>query len=277
MEEQVPESSQIATELGEQDANRLLLQYLLLHRGSCDEGQLLKALKTLEVKDLNATEWQNRLNKWMASVNLTLNALDYKVSRLRNRSGGWSYVYVDLAPAEDTKGATRLNLDELNFVQWAIQRFLGDRSAIQARGSKSSVENAVDGILREKFGSSEFESLQLRLYHTSGSTELCQYEEMDALKVEYLLARLCQLRWFYETAEGRFGLDVRALAELQTYIREKYSVPDCSVCSELALEGIQCKCNENAWHVACLRHFLAHVGTSCPSCGSSLEQAVYMT
>ncbi|CEP62716.1 Smc5-Smc6 complex subunit NSE1 LALA0_S06e02080g [Lachancea lanzarotensis] len=277
MDEQPHNSSQLSAPLDEQDANKLLLQYLLLHRGACDEDQLLKALKTLEETDRNDNEWQSRLNKWMARVNLTLNALDYKVTRLRNRYGGWSYVYVDLAPAEDTKAATRLSLDELNFVQWAIQRFLGEKRAVEVEGSKSLIEDAVDVIFGEKFDSSDFQGLQLRLYHTCGSGELCQYEEMDAVKVENLLARLCQLRWFYETSHGRFGLGVRALAELQTYIRDRYNVLECTVCDELALEGVQCQCNEKAWHVACLRHFLAHVGTACPNCNSSLEQAVYMT
>ncbi|SCU82678.1 LAME_0C02388g1_1 [Lachancea meyersii CBS 8951] len=276
MEEQPSHSSQAGDELGEKDVNKLLLQYLLLHRGTCEEAQLLKALSTLDGSGRNEQERQARLKKWITSVNLALNALDYKVVRARNRFGGWSYVYVDLEPANDTKGATTLSPDDLKFVQWAIQKFLDQKDTMQVEGAKSTVENAVDRILSEKFGKSSFDGLQLRVYHTCGSTELLQYTDLDAMAAEHLLVRLCQLRWFYETNEGRLGLDVRALAELQTYLRERYDVPTCVVCKELALEGVRCQCGASACHVACLGHFLTHVGTECVSCGSSLERAVYM-
>ncbi|SCU85916.1 LADA_0D10792g1_1 [Lachancea dasiensis] len=278
MEGDPPEVSKNCKVLSEDDKNKYLLQYLLLHRGSCEEYQLLEALKTLDdSNDSGVESWEVNLKNRITNINISLRRLDYKVIRQMGRLGAWSYVYVDLAPGDDTKLATAFKPDDLKFVQWAINKFLGEDTEPQVvRGVKSKVENAVDQVLSERFGESHFAGLNKRVFYTCGSSELCQCEIINALQAEKVLSRLCQLRWFYESSQGRFGLDVRALAELQEYIKGRFDIPNCVVCNDLTLEGAMCQCSESAWHVTCLRHFLTHVGDTCQNCGGSMKDAIYM-
>ncbi|SCU97032.1 LANO_0E15016g1_1 [Lachancea nothofagi CBS 11611] len=278
MEESLTIGSQLDNVLSEDTRDKLLLQYLLLHRGSCEGTQLVKALEALDPTTLSHNDSSQMLKSWVTRINLALNVIDFKIVRQMGRLGEWNYVYVDLAPADDTKSATSLKPDDLTFVQWAIQRCLeDDKSAQEVNAVKSNVETAVDNVLSEKFSTSEFDGLKLKVDYTCGSTELCQYEELNALEVEGLLVHLCQLRWFYMTDQGRIGLDVRALAELQEYIQARFEVPVCVVCHEIALQGAKCQCGESAWHVSCFRHFVTHVGSSCAHCGEKVQQAVYMS
>ena len=279
------------TQLSEDNTCKYLLQYVLSRRGVCSEETLEKALQSLDGQEQR--RGGSRLAEVVGRINLKLSKLDYKLVRVRGSLGAWAYAYVDTAPSPDTRQATSLTIPELKYVQWCVKEMLEEPREVREVGEsvKGTVERAVDDILtrwnqqqqqqqeeEQQVDVDETkEGLQWRMSYSASSRQLCQFPDINVLDSERLLVKLCQLRWFYRSEQGQFGLDARAVAELQEYLRERYVVLECTVCAELVLQGVRCACAETAWHVACFGHQVAHVGDSCTRCQKSVLEAVYMT
>ncbi|KAM3164823.1 RING-type E3 ubiquitin transferase [Lachancea thermotolerans] len=280
------ESGGDEVQLSYEDKGKFLLQYVLSRRGVCSEKALAKALKTLERdgEQLEDSETEAQVVEMVGRLNVRLSALDYKLVRQRDQLGAWMYAYVDVSPSEDTKLATPLTIEELKYVQWCVREMLeAGQEVAEARGAKSAVERSVDEALVQSGSgrdelSAEFDSksLRFRVSYTAGARQLFQFDDLGPLETERLLTRLCQLRWFYRTNEGHFGLATRALSELQEYLRTQYTVPVCTVCDEVALRGVKCQCAEGAWHAPCFQHYVAHVSNACARCERPVLEAIYM-
>lgn len=85
----------------------------------------------------------------------------------------------------------------------------------------------VNRILVAATGDSNLAKWRKFSTFTVGSTNLFQFQELTATDIEDLLLRLCELKWFYRTQEGKFGIDLRCIAELEEYLTSMYNLNTC--------------------------------------------------
>ncbi|KOG97721.1 Smc5-Smc6 complex subunit NSE1 [Saccharomyces eubayanus] len=196
------------------------------------------------------------------------------------------FVYVNLASTEETKLATRFNQNEIEFIKWAIEQFMvNGETIIKGPALETSVVvKEINCILMAATGNSNLPKWVKSCTFTVGSTDLLQFQELTAMEIEDLLLRLCELKWFYRTREGKLGIDLRCIAELEEYLTSTYNLNTCQNCHKLVLQGVRCgheSCrNENnedgenglpqIWHVDCFKHYITHVSKNCDRCGSLL-------
>lgn len=203
------------------------------------------------------------------------------------------FVYINLASTEETKLATRFNQKEIEFIKWAIEQFImSGETIVEGIASDTSViVREVNRILIAATGDSNLAKWRKLSTFTVGSTNLFQFQELTATEIEDLLIRLCELKWFYRTKEGKFGIDLRCIAELEEYLTSMYNLNTCQNCHKLAIQGVRCgnescrgedeETGENSppqiWHIDCFKHYITHVSKNCDLCGSSLiTEGVYV-
>lgn len=203
------------------------------------------------------------------------------------------FVYVNLASTEETKLATRFNQNEIEFMKWAIEQFMiSGETIVEGPALETSIiVKEVNRILVAATGDSNLAKWRKFSTFTVGSTNLFQFQELTATDIEDLLLRLCELKWFYRTQEGKFGIDLRCIAELEEYLTSMYNLNTCQNCHKLAIQGVRCSnesCREEneetgenslsqIWHVDCFKHYITHVSKNCDRCGSSLiTEGVYV-
>ncbi|EJS42753.1 nse1p [Saccharomyces arboricola H-6] len=196
------------------------------------------------------------------------------------------FVYINSTSTEETKLATRFSQNEIEFIKWAIEQFMiNGKTVIEGPVSDTSViVKEVNRILIAATGDPDFKKWGKFSTFSVGSTDLLQFQELTAIEIEDLLLRLCELKWFYRTMEGRFGIDLRCIAELEEYLTSKYNVNTCQNCHKLAIQGVRCgnescrdeddETEENSspqiWHIDCFKHYITHVSKNCALCGSLL-------
>ncbi|CAI4045704.1 Smc5-Smc6 complex subunit NSE1 SKDI_12G0630 [Saccharomyces kudriavzevii IFO 1802] len=196
------------------------------------------------------------------------------------------FVYVNLASTEETRLASRFNQNEMEFVKWAIEQFMiNGEIVIEGSASDTSViVKEVSRILAEATGDSNLKKWVKFSSFTVGSTDLLQFQELTAMEIEELLLRLCELKWFYRTKKGKFGIDLRCIAELEEYLTSTYNLNTCQNCHKLALQGVRCgneacrdeddetgeNCPPQIWHIDCFKHYITHVSKNCDRCDSLL-------
>ena len=203
------------------------------------------------------------------------------------------FVYINLASTEETKLATRFNQNEIEFIKWAIEQFMiNGEAVIEDMASDTSViVREINRILVAATDDSNFTKWRKFSTFTVGSTALLQFEGLTATEIEDLLLRLCEYKWFYRTKEGKFGIDLRCIAELEEYLTSMYNLNTCQNCHKLAIQGVRCG-NESCrkedeetgessppqiWHVDCFKHYITHVSKNCDRCGSLLiTEGVYV-
>lgn len=218
------------------------------------------------------------------------------------------YVYINMESTEETKLATKFQEKEISFIKWAIDQFTNHATVIESTsngeiGSNiifkeinkllntlshqvSDLEDSgnIEGIQEAVRNRSEIVWNQF-ISFTARSTKLLQYEEMGAMETETLLLQLCELKWFYRDSNGRFGMDLRCLAELQDFLINEYELPTCQYCHQLTLQGVMCgnsDCHNSdtdsknpifqrhVWHLDCFNHYMIHVSQKCDNCHNSL-------
>lgn len=219
------------------------------------------------------------------------------------------YVYINVESSEETKLATRFQEKEISFIKWAIDQFVNNSTEILSI-SNNTIDSSIiykeinqlltsfsyqrkelkngfsdDDSDEEKYGEQNNIRWNSFITFTSRSTKLLQYENMGATEIEDLLLQLCELKWFYRDSNGRFGIDLRCIAELCDYLLNEYDLPLCQQCQQLTLQGVMCGnadcCNvENkeqnsifqrrVWHLHCFQHYMLHVSQACDKCNNSL-------
>ena len=312
------------------DIPRYLLQFLLSCQGVCHEYVLLSALvhigRDMSLPEQDAAQWHQALRTHMEAVNVNLEPLQYRVVLVNHGLGkraatatlprtlgldlgldlgplpdsGRFYVYVNTHSSTETRLATTLTPQQVEFTKWAVAQCCEQGGAVQTLSPQ--VAQASRQLRQDLSGSGSGTGTEWSLYasYSVGSTHLAQYPGLSAIEVEQLLAQLCERKWFARTADGRVGLDLRAATELDELLRETYGLPVCAVCSQVVLHGAACgnlaahtpeeeeedegegEGGESTggmtmWHVDCYQHYVAHVSKECPKCSASIvDNAVYV-
>lgn len=289
---------------------KLLLQYILRSRGIVHENVLLECLWELK-KDLgdfkenrSIKEWKEILNQCIVNINMKLKLLNFKLIRCSHPLGksiitkrmkylnngielpssNKFYVYVNLESTDDIKLATDFKLVEINFIKWALEVFIRSSKSLQVSTEFNSlIEIEINKILEDHF--KEKKQLIHVLTFTCGFSQLSRFEDgLNISEIEKLLNKLCELKWFYRTPQGMFGMDLKLLVELEGYLINNFDLPICLVCNTLVTQGIIClSCNEgkdytSSWHVDCFQYYLNHVSEKCKMCNNSLlDKCAYIT
>lgn len=311
------------------DIPRLLLNFIITARGICHENTLILALINLK-KDFEEFDpswsiqrWISELNEIIDRINIKLNTLNYKIVKINhgvgkneitnynnNETGNVSnkfYVYVNMQSTEETKLATRFQEREISFIKWAIDQFVNHAMTInsiqdnniEANKIYKEINSLLTSLPQQSRNDDEEETNTHNtprwnqfISFTARSTRLLQYDNMGATEVESLLVQLCGLKWFYRDSNGRFGMDLRCLAELQDFLINEFELPTCQYCHQLTLQGVMCG-NDNChatdteeqtsifqrrvWHLDCFQHYMQHVDQNCDKCQNSLlENSVYI-
>lgn len=229
------------------------------------------------------------------------------------------YVYINMESSEETKLATRFQEKEISFIKWAIDQFVNNGMQIQSISNNTIDSNIIYKEINQLLNSLSYQQKGRRrgliddddddsdeeayreqnnarwnyfISFTSRSTKLLQYENMGATEIEDLLLQLCELKWLYRDSNGRFGMDLRCIAELRDYLINEYALPLCQQCQQLTLQGVICgnaDCcgvenrgqdsifQRRVWHLDCFQHYMLHVDQNCDKCNSSLlKNCIYI-
>ncbi|KIY31848.1 hypothetical protein I305_05813 [Cryptococcus gattii E566] len=100
--------------------------------------------------------------------------------------------------------------------------------------------------------------------------------KMTKSHAESLLDALVSRGWLYKSKRIRFSLGVRALAELETYLKNEFDqyVKSCAQCKRVVSEGIACSnegCDCHIHNTCYARNIQRLANPVCPSCSSSFR------
>lgn len=206
------------------------------------------------------------------------------------------YVYINTQSTNETKLATNFTPKEIEFIKWSIQQFIDESNIIQYKSenfnSQDGIVTSINKILSEKTHNPQI-SWNQYISYAVGSTQLSNYKDFSPLETEHILKQLTDLKWFYRTSNGKFGMDIRCVAELQDLLVNNYDLPVCQICNKIVQMGVTCGNishftddnddnedgenldNENKptkviWHVDCFQYYMSHVSENCNGCNNSL-------
>ncbi|CAB4252121.1 similar to Saccharomyces cerevisiae YLR007W NSE1 Essential subunit of the Mms21-Smc5-Smc6 complex [Maudiozyma barnettii] len=263
-------------------------------------------------KDAVDAHIKQKFQQFILSVNhislndsLTSNMIDNE-AMMQVASGSLSlpqsnkyYVYINTQSTNETKLATKFTTKEIEFIKWAIEQFVTQGDIIEYKPPQltSSIIGNVNNILNDIDSNAlTTEGWNHFITYSTGSTQLSQFADMSPLEVEHVLRQLCDYKWFYRTSEGKFGMDIRCIAELEEFLASTYNLSACNICKKIVQIGVTCgnidehfskeydgsdedndtdNDNDNSpkkmvWHVDCFKYYLAHVSHDCKGCGKSL-------
>lgn len=94
---------------------------------------------------------------------------------------------------------------------------------------------------------------------------------MTKREAEALLDRFVADKWFIRSAAGAYSLSMRALLELQTYLREEFGdlIQECTLCMEIITKGQRCTvaaCSSRLHHHCAATYFRSMANPVCPTC-----------
>ncbi|OWZ27054.1 hypothetical protein C356_06750 [Cryptococcus neoformans c45] len=100
--------------------------------------------------------------------------------------------------------------------------------------------------------------------------------KMTKSHAESLLDALVSRGWLYKSKRTRFSLGVRALAELETYLKNEFDqyVKSCAQCRRVVTEGLACSnegCDCHIHNSCYARNIQQLANPACPSCSSSFR------
>ena len=206
------------------------------------------------------------------------------------------YVYINTQSTNETKLATNFTTKEIEFIKWSMQQFIDESNIIQYKSGNFNSQNgivaSINKILAEKTHNPQI-SWDQYISYSVGSTHLSNYKDLSPLETEHILKQLTDLKWFYRTNNGKFGMDIRCIAELQDLLINNYDLPVCQICNKIVQMGVTCgniahfsddgdddedednQDNENkptkvVWHVDCFQYYMSHVSENCNGCNNSL-------
>ncbi|AMD21203.1 HEL077Wp [Eremothecium sinecaudum] len=298
-----------------EDIRRLLLQVILRCQGIVHENVLLTCLLKLNEVEVEPEEefreevWLDKLGVYIADMNVKLSGLNYRIVKVGHGMGknyvtsqlptqmlGFRqlspsnrfYVYVNVVSTKETELSTTFKASEIEFVKWAIEQLATLRQIDDnPEGIEFGIEREIDRILNDCIREDEQLPFKLRYWttYTVNSMKLMSYSELATSEVERLLSKLCELKWFYKTQHGSYGLDLKALLELEDYLIETFAMLSCPSCQRIVTQGVLCtgcvsreRTEENGteqsmWHVDCFEYYLNHVSKNCNVCESNLLEA----
>ncbi|KAM6155342.1 non-structural maintenance of chromosomes element 1 homolog [Rhynchocyon petersi] len=219
------------------DVHRRFLQLLLTH-GVLEE-QEMKRLQThcYKVHDRNAPV--EKLEDFINHINSVLESLYIEIKRgVTEDDGRPVYALVNLATTPVSKMASDFAENELDLFRKALELIIDSESGF---ASSTNILNLVDQL---------------------------QGKKMKKKDAEQVLQKFVQNKWLSEK-EGEFTLHVRAILEMEQYIRETYpdSVKMCNICHGLLIQGQSCETCGIRMHLYCVaKYFQSSSEPHCPHC-----------
>ncbi|WWD09182.1 hypothetical protein V865_007304 [Kwoniella europaea PYCC6329] len=113
--------------------------------------------------------------------------------------------------------------------------------------------------------------------HGQATTIVGELEGTMARHVaETLLDSLCSRGWLSKSKRGRYTLGVRAISELETYLKQQFEdyMQNCKHCKRVMLDGVCCSkegCDAH-YHSYCYSAILKLPRPSCPGCKSKFSE-----
>ncbi|KAI9184113.1 Non-structural maintenance of chromosomes element 1 [Blastocladiella emersonii ATCC 22665] len=187
----------------------------------------------------------NHYETFLTQVNQRIDSLDLSVKHVEHHTRDAAYCMLVNARADDiAKLATTLKPAELS-----VFRVIVSKIAEGTVGQLSSMEilNCVPSVAGTTITKAAFQAS--------------------------VLPKLVHDAWLEETNAGFFTLGVRALTELRQYLLDAHpELPQCVVCSEVALIHVACPSGDAVFHRRCLdtRRNRAGALLPCPTCKTAV-------
>lgn len=238
------------------EAHRVLLTYLRAVRlvsasVMAEKFRLIAEHFTIETDDPAATA-----REYISDINLRIQKYFFKVESARDQAlGEVVYVFVNTRQDAVIQACTPYLPSELD-----------------------AIKQMIDSIVAADF--------EFCVHFGNAKQQVASVAKLRLGDADYILAKLVNDGWFNITSNNRVVLSTAALAELKTYLVDKYgkfSVEDpqgkllgCHVCGDLVTYGI--KCDQSScpvsFHNKCFTVFSRQTpDLRCPgACNSVLEE-----
>lgn len=298
--------------LSDKDVRKYLLQFILQCKGIIQENVLLSCFLTLEfdsgrLRNIHEDDEKvsldllaERLNQHITELNVELNPFHYRIDKINHPMGkryvsakfrnmvtdlvpfdwpisGRFYIYLNTKFESQMKLATSFTPTEISFIKFCIDSIMlngNDILSFEAR-LRNSLVKEIDSVFQRN-QEPQFHGLMTCVLYKIGSGLLMNNEEIGVTKVEEILMKLTENKWFSRFTDGKIGIDIKFVLEMKDYLVDNYHVATCVTCDSVVLQGIICgRCREefnHGWHVDCLDHYLKHVDQRCPSCQALLSE-----
>ncbi|KAF9571466.1 hypothetical protein EC968_000497 [Mortierella alpina] len=117
--------------------------------------------------------------------------------------------------------------------------------------------------------------------HEAGNLKNTENKTVTLTKrdAEVLLDRFVADKWFIRSAAGAYSLSMRALLELQTYLKETYEdqMQECTLCMEIITKGQRCQvaaCAARLHHHCASQYFKNLNNKVCPTCHTNWSDKI---
>ncbi|RKP24337.1 Nse1 non-SMC component of SMC5-6 complex-domain-containing protein [Syncephalis pseudoplumigaleata] len=162
---------------------------------------------------------------------------------------------------------------------WALVNTNGDRIAQYATGYSSQelqyfkkIPGQLDKMIRSEHELYALSSIQA--LNDSPTT-------MTRVQTEALLNRFVTDGWLsYASSHGQYGLGIRTLLELQTLLKDEYSmIKECTLCMDTISKGERCddvRCDARLHYHCARRYFRPDAPHKCPACQKPWSHAMHI-
>ncbi|CAO3564831.1 unnamed protein product [Mortierella alpina] len=117
--------------------------------------------------------------------------------------------------------------------------------------------------------------------HEAGNIKNSEGKPVTLTKrdAEVLLDRFVADKWFIRSGAGAYSLSMRALLELQTYLKETYEeqMQECTLCMEIITKGQRCQvaaCAARLHHHCASQYFKNMNNKVCPTCHTNWSDKI---
>lgn len=226
------------------DAHRMFLQAIMC-RGILNAREVRQLYKDCS----NPTESDvepAKIQQFVSTINSTLRRYSMEVRKgISEVDGSHHYALVNVVESDITKLASDYTVNELEL----FKKMIG-----------VMVESDL-GVI------SSIEALNL--------TETLE-KKMTKSAAEGFIKQLVADKWLHQD-QGEITLAVRALIELDQYLRQTYQgiLLSCNICGQIALKSQKCFNCEMKMHVHCAsRYFLDREPRVCPRCKQAWQHEI---
>ncbi|GAB2214809.1 hypothetical protein Droror1_Dr00019173 [Drosera rotundifolia] len=209
---------------------------------------------------------EKMFNDYLLSINKELSYVQFELRGCRNQYDGKVYYgVVNNVADEQSKIGTKYSVPQITFYKGIIEGIVQD---FAGRGSISNID-ALNIRLENLVPASTQSLLESQTGSQTGVPSAFRTFSMS--QKEKTLEELIKDKWLCSTSDGRIGLGVRSLLDLQSWFHNS-DVPSCHVCNEAAVKAEVCP-NDSCTiriHKYCLvkKYSLAKVDKVCPGCSS---------
>lgn len=242
------------------EVHRLVLTYLR-HVRSISVAEMAENFRIIaEDFELEADDPQAALAQHISTINIQIEPFGFKIASSRDQTlGELHYTFVNTRFDDVIKSCTPYTALELD-----------------------AIKQLIDGIVNA--------DLAFCLPQGNAKRIIGTVAKLKTTEASYFLARLVDDGWFELTPQNRLVLSPASLAELSSYMADRYGkltredpqgrLLYCHTCGDLVTMGLKCpddECN-SAFHNRCHSVYIrGHDGNvQCPKfreCGSLIDEA----